>query len=111
MKSSTPANRLNDLLTVLDISQKEFAGSVSLTPATISRMLNGETNFDKNFAYSLAHIFKVNPTWLINGVGSMFLKNEKPLVREDIKELIPTLEKFTKPEIAKLKKLIEAYLQ
>lgn len=46
MKISTPANRLNDLLTVLDISQKDFATSVSLTPATISRMLNGETNIE-----------------------------------------------------------------
>jgi transcriptional regulator with XRE-family HTH domain len=68
--------RLRDVRRVLDISQKDFAAQLFVSPSFLSEIESGKTKPGYNFLLKLAAVFDVNPAWLLLGKGAMFFKDE-----------------------------------
>lgn len=79
-------DRLRQLISILDIKKGDFAEKINFTQAYISMILSGKKeNPSDRFYESLKREFNVNPTWLKQGEGEMFLIEDKeltPLERE-----------------------------
>ena len=69
--------RLRDVRRVLDISQKDFAAQLLVSPSFLSEIESGKTKPGYNFLVKLATVFDVNPAWILLGQGAMFFKDEK----------------------------------
>lgn len=57
-------NRLSDLLTSNDMSQRELAKQIDVSNATISRIINGDGNAMLKTAIAIADHFCVSLDWL-----------------------------------------------
>jgi transcriptional regulator with XRE-family HTH domain len=68
--------RLRDVRRVLDISQKDFAAQLDVSPSFLSEIESGKTRPGYNFLLKLAAVFDVSPAWLLLGKGAMFFKDE-----------------------------------
>ncbi|MDQ1349943.1 MAG: hypothetical protein QG657_244 [Acidobacteriota bacterium] len=69
--------RLRDVRRILDISQKDFAGQLNVSPSFLSEIESGKTKPGYNFLLKLAAVFDVNPAWLLLGKGAMFFKTDE----------------------------------
>ena len=68
------ANRLDYLLTSLNINQREFAERAGFTQSYISLILNGSKKTPSSRFYNaVAREFSVNPDWLRSGAGEIFV--------------------------------------
>lgn len=65
--------RLRQLRGDLDISQKDFAAQMGIAASFLSEIEKGKTKPGYNFLIKCAETFKVSPTWLLLGIGSVFL--------------------------------------
>jgi len=76
LKTSTNtclADRLDELLTSLNINQREFAERAGFTQSYISLILNGSKKTPSNrFFSAVGREFSVNPDWLQHGEGDIF---------------------------------------
>jgi len=67
------ANRLNHLLTSININQREFAERIGFTQSYISLILNGSKKTPSSRFYdSVAREFSVNSAWLSSGTGEVY---------------------------------------
>lgn len=79
--------RLQNLITLLDLKQKEFAEKLDITPSNLSSYINDRRSIGGSFAKSVKSAFpQVDLNWLLTGVGDVFV----PLYHSD-KELINEL--------------------
>lgn len=67
------SERLRKVILLLGIKQNEFAKNLGLTPAAISRQLNGINKIEKVNALAIEAVYGVNHNWLLTGDGDMFL--------------------------------------
>lgn len=58
-------NRLSDLLTSHDMSQRELARQIGTSNATISRIINGDGNAMLKTVIAIADYFSVSLEWLV----------------------------------------------
>ncbi|SNZ07705.1 Helix-turn-helix [Persephonella hydrogeniphila] len=109
--------RLKKLLETLGLSQRKFAEEIGVKPPTISEYISGKTNPSPRTLKIIEEKFNVNPEWLREGKGEMFLPQEekKELDEKLLENIIIGLEnaekklgKELKPEI-KAKLIIYAY--
>ena len=57
----------------MNLSQKDFAISIGLTPSSLNDILNGRTkNISKTLLIAIRYVYNINPTWLLTGEGEMF---------------------------------------
>lgn len=70
--------RLRELIEVLGFNQVEFANSIGLTQATISRYLSGEREINTTTILAIKAVYKVNPNWLLTGEGELFVDDLSP---------------------------------
>ena len=81
-------NRLLLLISTLNISKKDFAEAISLSPSNISDFLNGRLKSISTEAVSSIHkVYNISPTWLITGKGEMFAPDSKGLDAQEMKVL------------------------
>ena len=57
-------NRLSDLITSNDMSQRELAKQIGVSNATISRIISGDSNAMLKTAIAIADHFCVSLDWL-----------------------------------------------
>jgi len=74
----TVAERLKELRYKLGLSQKEFAEKVGIHYMTLSKYESGKYHPSLRFLKKVEEVFNVNPQWLLQGVGEMFLPKDKP---------------------------------
>ena len=55
------------------LTMEKFGEKLGVTKATISRIENGTNNVTEQMFTSICREFNVNPEWLRDGVGEMFL--------------------------------------
>jgi len=77
MSKSVPntnlADRLDYLLSSLNINQREFAERAGFTQSYISLILNGSKKTPSaRFFNAVSREFSVNPEWLNSGTGEVF---------------------------------------
>jgi len=77
--------RLQQFLTAENISQSQFAESISVAPASISHILAGRNKPGFDFISNMAKRYpSLNIEWLITGKGKMYksdLENSQPEIR------------------------------
>jgi len=74
----TVGQRLKELRYKLGLSQKEFAEKLGIHYMTLSKYESEKYPPSLRFIKKLEEIFNVNPQWLLEGVGEMFLPKDKP---------------------------------
>ncbi|PHM59549.1 helix-turn-helix transcriptional regulator [Xenorhabdus ishibashii] len=94
----TVSNRLKMIINKLGIKQKDVANLTNLSPQTISYILTNDV--EKSFyTYQIALGLGINPEWLANGIGKIFLDKtiEIPCYDSisDLKSDLPNLKKKT----------------
>lgn len=69
--------RLREIRNILDVSQKDFASRLGISPSFLSELEIGKTKPGYNFLVKLAEAFDISPSWVLLGHGQMFLSGEK----------------------------------
>ena len=96
------AERLRERLTCLGLSQKDFAGQLGVTEATVSRYLKGERRPSLNVINKIAKILNTTPDYLfdaeaantsdaLTNIKLMIAHNAKDMTIDDKMELIRML--------------------
>jgi transcriptional regulator with XRE-family HTH domain len=67
------SGRLKQVLENLGINQQELAEKIGFTQSYISKILNGSKIPSSRFFDVISHELYLNPVWLQNGIGEMFL--------------------------------------
>ncbi len=66
--------RLKNLITALEINQKEFSDRIGVTSSAITQFMKGQSKgLNSDTLQAIVKKFHVNPTWLLTGEGEMFL--------------------------------------
>ncbi len=71
------SKRLKDVRKALDISQKDFAAKLFVSPSFLSEIESGKTKPGYNLLTKLAAIFNVNPSFILLGKGAMFFAEDE----------------------------------
>ena len=74
---STVNERFFELRTALGLTQAELGDIIDIKKATISMIESGKANLSKRARLILLQTYNVNPDWLDNGNGSMFVEDLK----------------------------------
>lgn len=76
----------------LKLSQTEFGKKIGLSPQAIANIETGVTPLtDRNFN-AICKAFSVNPDWLRNGVGEMFIETRETIIAGVVAEFGLTAE-------------------
>jgi transcriptional regulator with XRE-family HTH domain len=67
--------RLKSIRTTLNLSQREFAGSLEISTSSICNIESGKGLPRHDAIYNLAAKFNVNIYFLLHGTGEMFIKD------------------------------------
>ena len=68
------SERLKILIKSMNLSQKDFAVSVGLTPSSLNDILSGRTKtLSKTLLIAIKYVYNINPAWLLTGEGEMFI--------------------------------------
>ena len=68
--------RLKEARENLGFNQNEFAEKLQLAPQSLARYEKNKVKPTIEFIEKLTNMFIINSNWLINGKGSMFVKND-----------------------------------
>lgn len=74
---STVNERFFELRTALGLTQAELGDIIGIKKATISMIESGKANLSKRARLKLLQTYNVNPDWLDNGNGTMFVEDLK----------------------------------
>lgn len=113
--------RIKELRKALDLTLEKFGANLGVTKTTISRLEKGERSLTDQMFISICREYRVNPDWLENGTGPMFLEkmeddeymaaavslSEDPLVASCLIEYA----KLRDDERAVVKKYVEGLMQ
>lgn len=70
-------DRMQHLINVLDVKKGDFAKKIGFSQAYISRILSGVSlSPSPRFYETLKREYNVNPQWLKDGIGDIFIQNE-----------------------------------
>lgn len=65
--------RIKELRKTLGLTLEKFGESLGVTKTAVSRLENGERNITDQMFKSICREFNVNPEWLKDGIGEMFI--------------------------------------
>ena len=74
--------RLKELRTILNLSQKDFGSKIGLTRAAICNYESGSRIMKEQTILSICRVFNVNRAWLVEGVGDMFTNLPETIIDE-----------------------------
>ena len=106
------SERLKELINKLSISQAEFGRKIGVKPSTVSDWLKGRISPSTRTLKIIEDTFNVNPEWLREGKGEMFLpkEDEAEFNEELLQNIIIGLENAEKNLGVKLKPEVKAKL-
>ena len=93
--------RIKELRKYLKLNQTDFGAAIGVTQKPVSDMEQGGNITERNFN-AICKAFNVNPDWLREGVGAMFLETREAIIQSVVDEF-----KLTLSETA----LIRAFLE
>ncbi|WP_457634726.1 XRE family transcriptional regulator [Persephonella sp.] len=83
--SNSIGSRIKKLIEVLGLSQRKFAKELNISHATISEYIAGNIKPSPKVLRTIEEKFNVNPEWLREGKGEMFL----PAIEEEEEIVVP----------------------
>lgn len=69
----TKNERIKYIRKELGLTLKEFSSRIGVTYSAVSYVENGDRNLSNQMATSICNVYNVNPEWLENGTGEMFV--------------------------------------
>lgn len=109
---TTENQRLKIFITDKNLTQVQLAHMLEVEPATVNGMLKGKSRMSINNALILKEKLGLNPLWLWEGIGEMYLKDDSNLVNQ-LKHENETLKNevsFLRKQIETVNKLVERYI-
>jgi len=104
------AVRLDLLVSNLGVKKMDFAKKIHFSQSYVSMVLNGEkTNPSVRFFDAVCREFNVNPEWLKNGKGTMFVKPDSSASPFDA-EILVKLRLLPAKEQKTIEEIIDAFL-
>ena len=79
----TLAQRIKNLRKELGLNQTEFAQRVGITQTSLSQIEGEKNGISYDVYKAIVSEFAVDPIWLMDGVGSMFLLSDRAQSRSD----------------------------
>ena len=83
---STMTLRLKMLRKKLKKTQSEFGAAIGLKQRTISEIESGSANLTERNFKSICEKFNVNPEWLRDGIGEVFIENKESALKNIVEE-------------------------
>lgn len=83
---NTPLRQVRE---ALHMKQKEFADKLSITQSYLSAVELGKKELTAKLSRKLIELFKVSPTWLMQGKGSIFRTDDATLDLNGLKHSTP----------------------
>ena len=77
--------RIKELRKKLDLNQTEFGAKIGLSQRAIAAMEQGGTVTARNFD-AICQAWRVNPEWLRNGVGKIFIETREAMIQSVAEE-------------------------
>ena len=77
-------DRIKTLRKTLKMNQNEFANKIHKVTRTLQKYESGEIVPDYSIVQLIAKTFNVNPDWLLNGTGEMFIGENSQQEQPDI---------------------------
>jgi len=84
IEKSSLSDRLRILRAHLKLSQKDFAQKIGFSRSYCSEIEKGKVEPTERFLKLIEQTFNVNPRWLREGEGEMFLEEGKELAKQKI---------------------------
>ena len=101
-------NRISEIIKSLGISKTEFANTLKVTPAYISKLTNKGAIPSDRLLEDICEKFHVNEDWLRNGTGDMFCPVDRDVeIATFMRPLIDTTPFSIKDRIKKLRKTFD----
>ena len=98
-------NRISEIIKSLGISKTEFANTLKVTPAYISKLTNKGAIPSDRLLEDICEKFHVNEDWLRNGTGDMFCPVDRDVeIATFMRPLIDTTPFSIKDRIKKIRK-------
>ncbi len=71
-------DRIHELMTALGLTRQQFTEETLISPASLSNIFNEKSKPTINHVNAILEAFPaVNPVWLLNGRGEMFLSDDE----------------------------------
>ena len=103
-------NRIKELILNEQLNSGSFADAIGVQRSSMSHILNGRNNPSLDFVIKTLQRFpRLNPEWLLMGVGSMY-RNDHVTVNQVIKEpsiFDPIPEPLPQPKVVKEEKVVD----
>lgn len=99
----TFSQRLNKVLNLMQISQREFAKRLDIDKSKASRLLNGIGSPDLELLQKMRIQFAINLEWLICGIGKMRIDDTNIAMEPEVSYSIKNIDK----EIQAMRETIE----
>lgn len=98
--------RIEVLIKKLNISKKEFANKINITPSYLSQVINKKTNFTEERIKLICFSFNISEEWIKTGKGNIF---NSEIIREEKQEIKnkEVTNKDLEKEIKDLKEKVE----
>ena len=75
--------RLKELRKIKKLSQRKFGENINLSQSQIALYEKGARNIPRRVIKDIEKVYRVNPEWLINGIGDMFFNITDDLGLDD----------------------------
>lgn len=84
------ADRINLLIKNLQVSKNGFAEIIGISSSLISQITTKKNNFRADILQRITSAYpNVNPAWLLNGIGEMWLNEPHPIInKSNEKEIV-----------------------
>lgn len=69
-------NRIHEIRTTLNLTLEKFGKRLGVTKVAISNIEKGNRNVTEQMRRSICREYGVNETWLVSGIGEMFIIDE-----------------------------------
>jgi transcriptional regulator with XRE-family HTH domain len=108
--AETLGERLKQALQKLGVTQQELAEKIGFTQSYVSRVSNGVKIPSSRFFEIISHELYLNPSWLRNGTGEMFLAADSGLSPQDA-AIVAKYRLLTAEEKAVIDKMTDVLLK
>jgi transcriptional regulator with XRE-family HTH domain len=93
--------RFVQVINKLHLNKKQVADRLGVSPAAIQKIETNQVNVSKKMLQKMQDVFNVNPEWLLNGDGEMFIGGKpKKENSETIKERLAEFKGFLRGFLA-----------
>ena len=101
--------RIKTIRKLLGLNQTIFGKNIGISAPLVVAFEKGQRIPTERTKNDIIRVYNVNPAYLENGEGEMFL--QEPKQKEEIKRLLPKLESLTVEQLESIENLIDVFVK